>query len=196
MRHAIAISLLFAAFALYGHSAQAVEMKTPVTFSGGHAIGKNDFGRPVTLIAAALGVKPAVFRKAFSGVTPARGRGPTREEARQNKAALMKVLAPHAVTNERLDEVSDYYRFRPERGELWPTTPAEAHAIVDNGTVKRIIVTKPGSGYSSPPEARVDGVANLRLKVRLAYSKDLKKNGVVAAVEIVSDEKPQPRTGK
>jgi hypothetical protein len=61
------------------------------------------------LIAAGLSVRPEVFREAFSGVTPARGRGPTREEARKNKAALLKVLAPQGVTNERLDEVSDYY---------------------------------------------------------------------------------------
>lgn len=55
----------------------AAEMKVPVKFDGGHEIGKEDFGRPVVLIAAALGVKPAVFRKSFSGVTPARGRKPT-----------------------------------------------------------------------------------------------------------------------
>ncbi len=72
------------------------EMIVPVQISEGHEIGKNDYGRPVVLIAAALGVKPDVFREAFSGVTPARGRGPTGEEARKNKAALMKVLAPQA----------------------------------------------------------------------------------------------------
>src|SRR5262245_18572082 len=71
---------------------EADETKTPVTFTGGHEIGKNDFGRPVVLMAAALGVKPDEFRKAFSGVRPARGRGPTREEAQRNKEALMKVL--------------------------------------------------------------------------------------------------------
>src|SRR5689334_4957929 len=54
----------------------AAETKVPVKFSEGHEIGKNDFGRPITLMAAALGVKPEVFRKAFSGVTPARGREP------------------------------------------------------------------------------------------------------------------------
>ena len=32
---------------------EAAEMKVPVTLSGGHQIGKNDFGRPVVLIAAA-----------------------------------------------------------------------------------------------------------------------------------------------
>src|SRR4051812_40350524 len=76
---------------------QAAETKIPVTFSGGHEIAKNDFGRPIPLMAAALGVKPDVFREAFSGVTPAKGRGPTGDEARKNKQALMKVLAPYGV---------------------------------------------------------------------------------------------------
>ncbi len=69
----------------------------PVQISGGHDIGKNDFGRPVALIAAALGVKPDVFREAFSGVTPARGRGPTGDEARKNKAALRSLGAERCV---------------------------------------------------------------------------------------------------
>src|SRR5262249_26765874 len=85
----------FVLLAAISRRADAAETKVPVTFSGGHEIGKNDFGRPVVLMAAALGVKPEVFREAFSGVTPARGRGPTGEEARKNKAALMKVLSPH-----------------------------------------------------------------------------------------------------
>src|SRR5438046_5515780 len=91
----------------------------PVTITGGHDLGPQDHGRPCALIAAALGVKTEVFREAFGGVTPARGRGPSGEEARRNKEALMRVLQPHGVTNERLDEVSNYYRFRPQNGELW-----------------------------------------------------------------------------
>ena len=51
--------------------------RLPKEFSGGHEIGKNDFGRPVPLIAAALGVPPDDFRKAFSGVTPSRGGPPS-----------------------------------------------------------------------------------------------------------------------
>lgn len=172
--------------ALFGATDEALlgsEMKVKVTFSGGHEIGRNDFGRPVVLIAAALGVEPDVFRKAFSGVKPARGRGPTREVARKNKVALMKVLAPHHVTNDRLDEVSDYYRFRPERGELWPTTDAQGYALVENGKIKRIVITRPGSGYSSPPVVRVEGFGNQKFDVSLGLGKDLKKNGSIAAVE-------------
>jgi hypothetical protein len=164
----------------------AAETKISVSFSGGHEIGRNDFGRPVALIAAALEVKPEVFREAFGGVTPARGRGPSGDEARANKAALMKVLAPHGVTNERLDDVSDYYRYQPQRGQLWPTTTAKAHAIIENGKIKRIVVTEPGSGYCSPPEVKVEGFQNVVLKATLGFTKDLKRNGAIAAVEITS----------
>ena len=170
---------------LTGATSRAAETRVPVSFSGGHEIGKDDFGRPVVLMAAALGVKPEEFRKAFSGVTPARGRGPTGDEARKNKQALMKVLAPLGVTNERMDEVADYYRFRPQRGELWPTSDAKAEAIVENGKIERIVVTEPGSGYSSPPAVKVDGFPETEFRVTLGFGKNLKKNGTIAAVEIV-----------
>ncbi|HEY1786196.1 MAG TPA: hypothetical protein VGG30_11625 [Pirellulales bacterium] len=176
----------------------ADEKKVAVKFSGGHEIGKEDFGRPIVLMAAGLGVKPEVFREAFSGVTPARGRGPTGEEPRRNKQALMKVLAPHGVTNERMDEVANYYRFRPQNDELWPTTPAKAHAIVENGKLKKIVVTEPGSGYCSPPEVTVEGFSgnDLTLKAKLGLSKDLKKNGSIAAVEIVPPAKAKGAAGR
>ncbi len=48
---------------------KAEEKTVAVQISQGHEIGKNDYGRPVNLIAAALEVKPDVFREAFSGVT-------------------------------------------------------------------------------------------------------------------------------
>ena len=175
-----------------GAAGRAEETRVAVTFSGGHEIGPEDFGRPVPLIAAALGVKPEVFREAFSGVTPARGRGPTRDEARQNKAALLKVLGPEGVTNERLDQVSDYYRFRPQHGELWPTTSAKAQAIVEGGKIQRVVVTQAGSGYSSPPQLKVAGFPDVELRARLGFSKDLKKNGTLAAVEIVPAESEDP----
>lgn len=158
-------------------------MKIPVTFTEGHEIGKNDYGRPVVLMAAALGVKPEEFRQAFSGVRPARGRGPTGEEQRRNKEALMRVLAPLGVTNERMDEVANYYRFRPQEGELWPTSDAEAYAVVKEGRIERILVTEAGSGYSSAPKATVKGFETTRLRVTLEFSKNFATNGGVAAVE-------------
>src|SRR5579871_5448519 len=154
-----------------GPSARAGEARVPVTFSGGHDTDPRYHGRPVVLVAAALGVTPEVFREAFRGVTPARDGRPSPEEARRNKAALMKVLQPYGVTNERLDEVSDYYRYRPQRGELWKTTPAKAYAVVEGGKVRRVVVTDPGSGYSTPPAATVRGLEGVRLKVTLRFGK-------------------------
>jgi hypothetical protein len=170
-------------------STRAEEPKVPITFSGGHELGKNDFGRPINLMAAALGVKPDEFRKAFSGVTPARGRGPTGEEQRRNKEALMKVLGPLKVTNERMDEVADYYRFRPQKSELWPTKPAEAYARVADGKIKQIVVTDPGAGYNTPPKATIKGFKNLHLEAKIKFDKDLKKNGGIDSIEIVPEKK-------
>jgi hypothetical protein len=157
-------------------------MKAPVEFTGGHEIGKNDFGRPVVLMAAALGVTPEQFREAFSGVRPARGRGPTGEEQRKNKEALMRVLAPLGVTNERMDEVANYYRFRPQERELWPTEEAEAYAEVKGGRIVGVVVTAAGSGYSSPPVVRVEGFETAKLFATLLLSEELEKNGSVASV--------------
>jgi hypothetical protein len=171
--------------------AVAAEAKPPVVFSGGHETDLRDHGRPVVLIAAALKVKPEVFRKAFSGVRPARGRGPTADEARRNKQALMKVLGPYQVTNDRLDDVSNYYRYRPQKGELWPTTPAKAYAVVDDGKIKKIVVTEPGSGYSSPPQAVAKGFEKVRLDVKLAFGTDLKKNGRITSIDIVPPKPPK-----
>jgi hypothetical protein len=170
-------------------TSRATETKIPVTFSGGHDIAKNDFGRPITLMAAALGVKPEEFRKAFSGVRPAHGRGPTGEEARRNKEALMKVLGPLNVTNERMDEVANYYRFRPQNGELWPTKPAKAHVVVEDGKIKKVVVTDPGSGYSTPPKVTVKGFEKVSLEAKLKLVTDLKKNGGIESIE-VAHEKP------
>jgi hypothetical protein len=128
--------LSLAAVSLMATAARADETKVPVTFSGGHETDPQDKGRPVVLVAGALGVKPEVFRKAFSGVTPSKNGPPTGAEARKNKEALMKVLGPLGITNDRLDEVSNQYRYRPQAGELWPTTQARAVAIVENGAIK------------------------------------------------------------
>lgn len=163
-------------------SARASETKVAVEFSGGHELVKNDYGRPINLMAAGLGVKPDEFRKAFSGVTPARGRGPTGAEQRRNKEALMKVLAPLGVTNDRMDEVANYYRFRPQNGELWPTKNAEAYAVIEDGKIKKIVVTEPGSGYNTPPKANIEGFKNIRLETKVKYDTNLKKNGGIEEV--------------
>ncbi len=156
----------------------------PVTFTGGHDIGKEDHGRPCVLIAAALGVKTEVFREAFSGVTPAKNGKPSADEARKNKEALMKVLEPHKVTNERLDEVSNYYRFKPQDGELWKHTAAKAHAVVEDGKIVKVVVDEPGSGYCTPPKVMIKGFEKVEFDVTLLFDKDMKKNGSIKSIEI------------
>jgi hypothetical protein len=165
-------------------SAAADPQPGDVLLHGGHEIPRGDHGRPITLIAPALGVKDDVFREAFSGVTPAKNGKPSGDEARKNKAALLKVLAPYGVTNERLDEVSNYYRFRPQNGELWPVIPAKFEAVMRDGKLEKIKIIEPGAGYSSVPKINVVG-SEAKFKVTLSHDKDLKKNGGIATIEVI-----------
>ncbi len=186
--HLKAATLLFCLIGAAGMAVRAAETTVPVVFSGGHDTDPVDHGRPVVLIAAALDVKPEVFREAFSGVTPAHDHKPTDDEARRNKAALMKVLQPLGVTNDRLNEVSNYYRYQPQRGQLWTNKAAEAHAVVEDGKIKSIVVTEPGSGYSTPPKATVQGMESTPLKVTLQFDKECAKNGTISAIEAASPD--------
>jgi hypothetical protein len=187
------LTLIFSASAGFAQSPSAPnaagESQAPVTFTGGYETDPRDHGRPVILIAAALKVTSDVFREAFSHVHPAgpgRG-GPTDSEARKNKAALMNALGKFGVTNDRLNEVSNYYRYASFRGDMWRNTPATAYATVRNGVVTGFVITNPGSGYSSTPKISVSGMANAKGAVTLAYGTDFKINGSVK--EIVLDEK-------
>ncbi len=169
--------------------------RVEVVFSGGHDTDPRDHGRPDVLIAAALGVTTEVFREAFSHVTPAAGgREPEPEQVRRNKAALLAKLGPFGVTNERLDTVSDYYRYNRGRGEgLWRALPATAYATVRDGRVVGITVTSPGSGYTSEPRVVVAGIGEVKAVVRLAFGIDLAKNGSIADVVVSSGVTVQPR---
>ena len=162
--------------------------RVPVVFSGGHDTDPVDRGRPVKLIAAALGVKDEVFREAFSHVRPAGpdSHGPTDEEARKNKAALMNALKKHGVTNERLNEVSNFYRYPPGSTQLWKHTPATANAIVKDGVVIAYEITSGGAGYTTPPTVSVPGVKASSAKVDLAFGKDLETNGTVSAITMAA----------
>ena len=184
MSKLLVAGLLSSAVLVYVWSADVGDAKPAVIFSGGHETDPKDRGRPVVLVAAGLGVKPEVFREAFRGVKPAKDGKPSDEEARKNKAALMKVLMPYGVTGESLDEVSNYYRYKPGKGNLWRTTPAKAYAVLENGTVKRIVVTDSGSGYSTAPKAIIGGMDKVALKVKIEFSKELKKNGSVGSIAV------------
>jgi len=160
-----------------------VEQRVAITFSGGHELDRQDHGRPVALIAAALGVPDQVFREAFSHVRPApAGMEPDPNQVRRNKDALLSALSQYGVNNDRLDQVSNYYRYRPDSGEMWPTTQASGYAVVAKGAITKFVITNPGSGYSSPPQALVTGFTSIALKVTMSYGKDLQRNGGVAGI--------------
>jgi hypothetical protein len=165
----------------------AVQAVGTVVISGGFNTDPQDHGRPIVLIAAALGVPTEVFREAFSGVTPAGtdSGGPTSEEAQKNKAALMSVLAPYEITNDRLDEVSNFYRYNGSKGQVWSRTQAAATAIISNGVVTGITITNPGSGYSSNPTITVMGPNGMiTATATVSYTEDFKTNGSISAIII------------
>jgi hypothetical protein len=141
--------------------------RVQVVFSGGYETDPRDGGRPVALIAGALEVPAKVFRKAFTRVRPARaGTEPAPAQVRQNKAALMSELAPYGVTNNRLDTVSNYYRY----------------ALIRNGEITGFEVTNGGSGYSTPPSVRVPGTLSGPVQVDIAWDKATEKNGSVRSL--------------
>ncbi len=180
---------IFALFSIalspsHAHTGQSTTTThVPAVFSGGHDTDPRDRGRPVVLVAGALGMPPDLFREAFTHVHPApAGSRPTPDEARANKAALLAALGPYGITNDRLDTVSNYYRYVRSRGEMWPTRPARAYALVQNGAVTSYVVTDGGSGYSSPPAVTVPSVPAATATVTLSFSSDFDKNGAVAAI--------------
>jgi len=179
MKHVLILFIsLFVVITSSLSAAPADGEKIKLVIMGGHETDPRDYGRPVVLIGNALGVRPEIFREAFSHVQPApAGREPEPAQVQQNKAALLKALARYGVTNDLLDRVSNYYRYRPESGSLWPTTPAVAFATISNGAVTSIVVAEAGAGYSSPPKISVTGHPEIALKSTLMFSRDLKKNG-------------------
>ncbi|MBL7644897.1 MAG: hypothetical protein JNK74_01790 [Candidatus Hydrogenedentes bacterium] len=159
--------------------------RIPVQFTGGHDTDPVDHGRPVVLIAAALGVEPDVFRQAFSGVNPApAGTAPSGERVHENKAVLLATLGPLGVTNARLDEVSDYYRYSPGPGELWKVREAEAVALVKQGQIIGFEIEDGGAGYTTPPTIRVSGFPSLRVAAQMHFGTDLKTNGSIKGMSV------------
>ncbi|HBN75130.1 MAG TPA: hypothetical protein DD473_04795 [Planctomycetaceae bacterium] len=156
-----------------------------VVFQDGYETDPRDGGRPVVLIAAALGVEPEVFREAFSKVNPARNGHPSAAQARANKEVLMRALSKYGITNDRLDEVSNYYRYQPQHGELWTAKPARANAIIEKGQIVCLQVEEAGSGYSSPPKVIVTGHPEIKVKAILEFSQTLSTNGRIQSLELI-----------
>jgi hypothetical protein len=185
----LAAVVLSAASTLRAQSDRGNSMtRVPLVFSGGHETDPRDRGRPVVLIAAALGVPSDVFREAFSHVRPApAGTEPDPRQVRANKEALMDALGKYNVTNRRLDTVSNYYRYARSRGELWPTKAARGYAVVENGKITGFVITNGGCGYSSPPAVSVPKMGRLSAQVELSFRKTFEKNGSVSAVTILPE---------
>jgi hypothetical protein len=184
MKLLIAIVLFALLAGGFINTSQAAGAETvELAITGGHETDPRDHGRPVILIGNALGVKPEVFREAFSPVKPApAGSQPEPEQVQRNKAALLNALTRYGVTNDGLDRVSNYYRYQPGRGKLWPVTPARATATLKDGAVVSINITEAGAGYSSPPEISVPGRPEIALTAKLAFGRDLKTNGCIATI--------------
>jgi hypothetical protein len=158
--------------------------KVQVIITGGHDTDPRDGGRPVVLIASALGVPPEVFREAFSHVKPAAaGTEPNPIQVKLNKNALLSALGPYGITNDFLDTVSNYYRFNGSAGETWPQTPATATAIVTDGVVTGFTITNPGSGYTSAPAITLSG-SDASAKAILSFTTDFNTNGSLAAITL------------
>lgn len=176
---ALLVALSGCAAASPDSSEALLDGEVTVLVEGGHETEPVDSGRPVALIAAALGVPTEVFREAFSDVSPAgAGQEVDAERANANKAVLLGALAPYGVSNDRLDEVSNFYRYVESAGELWSHRDATVVAVVENGTVTSITVTDAGFGYSSVPTVTLP--TGQTATVELAHSADLATNGSIA----------------
>ena len=164
-------------------ASSTTDRSVTVTISGGLATDPVDGGRPMALIAAALGVPTEVFREAFSRVTPAgAGEDPDSAQVALNKQALLAVLGPYGITNEQLDAASNYYRYNGSAGETWPHEDATAVAVVENGVVTSVTITNAGSGYSSPPTVALSN--GQPATAVLAYRQDTATNGSISAISL------------
>lgn len=154
-----------------------------VTIEGGLETDQVDGGRPVALVAAALGVPAEVFREAFSGVTPAgAGEDPDSAQVALNKQALLDVLGPYGITNDQLDAASNFYRYNGSAGEQWPHESATAVAVVTDGVVTSVTITNPGYGYSSTPTVTLSN--GQHATASLAFGKDTATNGSISGISL------------
>ena len=95
----------------------------------------------------------------------------------------MSALGPYGVTDDRLNEVSNYYCYSRSHGEmLWKNTPAVGYATVHNGQVISFTLTDAGSGYSSQPAVSVQGLPDVHPTVTLNFGTDFAKNGSIKTI--------------
>ncbi len=179
----VAMGMLVLSISALAQADSGSAVSLPVTISGGHETDPIDHGRPVVLVAGGLGVTPEVFREAFSRVHPVEaGSYPNQERAQQNKTVLLGALAKYGITNQKLDAVSNAYRYKPGSGQLWPVKPAVIMAYVKNGAVISYEVIDGGAGYSSQPVLSVPGVRSGPVSVSLSFGQNLSSNGSITSV--------------
>ncbi len=177
--------ILSSLFLMIAPFCEIVSAQTNVLFSGGYETNPADHGRPVILIASALGVPDTVFRDSFSRVRPARaGEEPDPEQVKRNKEALLTTLAPYGVTNDTLDKVSNYYRYAESKGEVWKRRPAKAIAMVVNNKITGFKIIDGGAGYTTVPTVSVHGL-DIKIKATISFGKDLNTNGSVTELTVV-----------
>ena len=143
-------------------------------------------GRPVVLVAAGLGVPTEVFRKAFSGVTPAgAGEEPDPAQVQRNKEALLKVLGPYGVTNDELDRVSNHYRYQAAcgrdvadlRGHREGDRPRRQGRVDEAGARRR--------GLLVNADGHRPGLLDREAEAPTGYGKNLSTNGRVASIKVL-----------
>ena len=139
----------------------------------------------MVLIAAALKVPTEVFRKAFSGVTPAAGgQEPEAGQVHRNKETLLCVPAPTAspTTNlTRSPTITDTAAAKERCGEM---SPAAATAIIHDGVVTGFTITNAGSANSSPPGISIAGMDDPNAKVKLHFGTDFRTNGSIQEITL------------
>lgn len=155
-----------------------------VQISGGHETKPQDGGRPDILIAGALGIPEQVFRDAFSHVTPEPNGANIPSVAQANKSQLLPRLASYGITDPQLNRVMNYYRYVPQQGGLWPTTPAVVKAEIENGKVVSFTIVSGGSGYTSVPTIIVPGIGTVATDIQFGFSSDFTQNGTIKSIRV------------
>jgi len=96
----------------------------------------------------------------------------------------MDALGPYGITNERLDEVSNQYRYPPGPGYMWKHVPASATAIVKDGMITGFKIINAGSGYLTKPKVSVTGFEGVKVKALVRFTQEFTTNGSIESLTI------------
>jgi hypothetical protein len=98
----------------------------------------------------------------------------------------MDGLGKYGITNDRINTVSNFYRYAAWEGGIWRNKPAVANALVKDGAIIGYEITYGGYGYTTPPTVSVPGLDGTLAKVELSFGKEFETNGAVSAITISS----------